>query len=67
MLVGRFSGPSRVTSVPSISMRPLLGSMKPAIMRSKVDLPQPEGPRMAQKSPAPTVEVERLDRSDRAE
>ena len=51
MFVGRFSGPSRVTSTPAISTRPAEGSTKPAIIRSSVDFPQPEGPRMAQKSP----------------
>src|SRR5262249_13855911 len=31
-------------SAPGHSTRPLVGSLKPAMMRSAVDLPQPEGP-----------------------
>ena len=32
--------------------RPVLGSIRPAMMRSSVDLPQPEGPTMEMNSPA---------------
>ena len=51
MLVGRRSGPSVVTSLPAISIVPNVGSTKPPIIRSRVVLPQPEGPRIAKKSP----------------
>ena len=51
MLVGRFSGPSRVTSTPPISTEPLVGSTKPPMILSSVVLPQPDGPRIATKSP----------------
>jgi hypothetical protein len=39
------SAPACVTSWPSTKMWPVVGSTKPAIMLSRVDLPQPEGPR----------------------
>src|SRR5262245_49947763 len=51
MLVGRRSGPSTVTSLPAISIVPEVGSTKPPIMRRSVVLPQPDGPRIAKKSP----------------
>src|SRR5262249_33503120 len=38
-------------SIPSIMMRPLSGISNPAIIRSKVVLPQPEGPSSAKKAP----------------
>src|SRR3990170_3981633 len=50
MLVGRRFGPRAVTSWPAISMRPVVGVRKPAIMLRSVVLPQPEGPRIARKS-----------------
>ena len=37
--------------LPSISMLPALGGMKPAIMRRVVVLPQPEGPSRDTNSP----------------
>src|SRR6516162_6093263 len=40
----RLAGGRLVTSAPSISIRPPVASSSPAISRSKVDLPQPEGP-----------------------
>src|SRR4029450_12160356 len=48
-LGGRF-----VTSLPSIRMRPLSTSSRPASMRRLVDLPQPEGPTRTRNSPSPT-------------
>ena len=36
-------------------MRPAVGRMSPAIRRSAVDLPQPEGPRSDTKSPRLTT------------
>ena len=40
--------------------RPEVGSSSPAIMRSVVVLPQPEGPSMTKNSPSSTVKVESL-------
>ena len=40
---------------PAISMRPELGGIRPAIIRSTVDLPQPDGPSRETKSPCPTT------------
>src|SRR5262252_1628917 len=52
----RFSGgsaPSGEDSTrPSISMVPAVGSMKPAIMRKVVVLPQPDGPSSETNSPS---------------
>ena len=42
--IRRCAGASDVTSRPSIRIRPSDGVSRPAIMRSVVDLPQPEGP-----------------------
>ncbi len=55
MPVGRFSGGSRVTSSPSMVMTPLVGVSKPPIIRSSVDLPEPEGPSRQTSSPSATV------------
>ena len=52
---------------PSISMVPAVGSMKPAIMRRVVVLPQPEGPSSETNSPSLQLEVEAVDRRDVAE
>src|SRR5437879_4862896 len=43
------------TSCPSRMTRPLVGWSSPATMRSSVDFPQPEGPRMVTKSLLPTL------------
>src|SRR5690242_11966438 len=42
---------------PSISMVPWEGSMKPAIIRSVVVLPQPEGPRSETNSPGASARL----------
>jgi hypothetical protein len=42
-------------SSPSISIMPSVGRMKPAIMRSVVVLPQPDGPSSVRNSPARAV------------
>ena len=42
MPVGRFSGGTRVTSSPSMVIRPLVGVSNPPIIRSRVDFPEPE-------------------------
>ena len=43
---------------PSISIVPAVGSMKPAIIRKVVVLPQPEGPSSETNSPCCELEVE---------
>jgi len=37
--------------------RPLVGRSSPAMMRSSVDFPQPDGPRMVTKSLLPTLRL----------
>lgn len=44
------SAPGPSTARPSSSTWPVVGKSSPAAMRSMVDLPQPEGPRMVTKS-----------------
>ncbi|MCY1367448.1 hypothetical protein D9M69_543830 [compost metagenome] len=51
MLIGRSYGGISVMSTPSRKMRPSVGRSKPASMRSKVDLPDPEPPSRAKISP----------------
>src|SRR5262245_38626192 len=46
-------------SAPGHSTRPLVGSLKPAMMRSAVDLPQPEGPSSDTNSPGETFRLRR--------
>ncbi len=41
-----------LTTLPSIAMVPSLISSRPASMRSRVDLPQPEGPTRTMNSPS---------------
>ena len=48
------TGSAAVTSSPSIRTRPLVGSISRLIIRSTVDLPQPDGPISTASSPAPT-------------
>src|SRR5882757_1984445 len=43
--------PGPVTGLPSTVTSPVVGSSKPATMRSKVDLPQPEAPMRKTNSP----------------
>ena len=52
MAMPRCAGGRPVTSRPSISTWPPLADSRPAMMRSVVDLPQPEGPSSTQKLPA---------------
>src|SRR5580693_7046885 len=47
-----------VTSSPASRMRPEDGSSSPAIMRSVVVLPQPDGPSRQKNSPSSTMKVE---------
>ena len=53
----RFHGTTPVTSLPPTSSSPAWCRAKPAMRRSSVDLPEPEGPRMAKNSPGSTVSV----------
>jgi len=46
-----------VTSIPLQRTRPLVGSVRRLIMRSKVDLPAPERPMMPTKLPAENPSV----------
>src|SRR6478752_752453 len=48
----------QVTSSPPRKILPSVGSSRPAIMRSVVVLPQPEGPSRQKNSPSFTVKVE---------
>src|SRR5579864_7089962 len=54
MLTGRRYGGTWVTSLPSMTMRPWSGVSNPAISRSSVVLPQPDGPSSANNSPSST-------------
>ena len=51
----RFQGGTPVTSSPSIRIAPRCARLKPAIRRSSVDLPHPEGPSSAKNSPGSTT------------
>src|SRR5918997_4087924 len=51
----REAGVAKVTSFSPNSTRPSSGTSSPARMRSKVVLPDPEGPSSATNSPSPTV------------
>src|SRR5271167_2658675 len=47
----RWRGSRSVTSSPSIEMRPASGVTRPPISRRSVDLPAPDGPRIAVSAP----------------
>src|SRR5580693_9696623 len=49
------SGEARVTSLPSNTMLPVVGSVSPAMQLKKVDLPAPLGPIRPMISPSSTV------------
>src|SRR5512138_886029 len=48
----RARGGRSVTTLPPMSTSPWVGSSSPAIIRSRVDLPEPEGPRKTRNSPS---------------
>src|SRR5512138_1514290 len=52
MAMPRAFGGSSVTTFPPISTSPAVGSSSPAIMRSSVDFPEPDGPRKTRNSPS---------------
>ena len=56
-----------MTSVPASSMRPASGSSKPAMRRSVVVLPEPDGPSSVKNSPRAMSSDTAVDRGDVAE
>src|SRR5579863_1777361 len=52
MAIRRSRGGSRVTTRPPIRTSPRVGSSSPAIIRSSVVFPEPEGPRKTMNSPS---------------
>ena len=50
-------GDDEKTALPPMRISPEVGRSSPAIARSVVVLPQPEGPSSVRCSPAPTVKV----------
>ena len=67
MFTFRFAGGTNVMSLPCNRIRPTSGISKPAIMRSVVVLPHPEGPNMEKNSPPGDRQRHVVDGSDRAE
>ena len=63
----RWFGGRWVMSSPSIVIVPAVGCSKPAIMRSVVVLPQPDGPRNETNSPRSAARLKSCDGDDRAE
>ncbi|MCY1376840.1 hypothetical protein D9M69_643610 [compost metagenome] len=57
MFTGRRLGGTPSMDAPLMRRSPLSGAMKPAIMRSSVVLPQPEGPRMEKNEPQRTLKL----------
>ncbi len=55
MLTSRSAAESRVTSRPPMRIWPSLAISRPAIMRSVVVLPQPDGPRSVTSRPGSIV------------
>ena len=55
MAMSRWLAGRWLTSSPSMSISPEVGSSSPAIMRSVVVLPQPDGPSSMKNSPSPIV------------
>src|SRR4051812_7076880 len=53
--MSRSFGATRLTTRPPMAISPFVISSRPAIMRSNVDLPQPEGPTSTQNSPSSMV------------
>ena len=53
--MSRWRGASSVTSRPPIEIVPALTSSSPAIIRSSVDFPQPDGPTSTMNSPSSIV------------
>ena len=66
MAMSRSFGRSSLTTRPPISIPPASASSRPAIVRSRVLLPQPDGPTSTANSPAGTVKVDASDGVRRA-
>ncbi len=64
MLTGRSNGGRPDTSAPPSSIRPSSGRSKPAIIRSVVVLPEPDGPEQREELAARDVEVDAVDGGD---
>src|SRR4051812_6799900 len=60
MFTGRLLAGTPIIDRPRMRMSPDVGCSKPAIMRIKVVLPQPEGPRMEKNSPGATLKLTSL-------
>ena len=60
--MSRSGGSSVVTSSSPIRIRPWVTVSSPAIIRSSVDLPQPEGPTRTMNSPSATSQRDVVDR-----
>src|SRR3990167_1798263 len=63
MAMSRWAGAMPITFLPAISSSPSDGSSRPAMMLSRVDLPQPEGPTRMRNSPGATSMSMRLSTS----
>ena len=63
----RSRGSRSLTTRPSMRISPAVGSSKPAIMRSVVVLPQPDGPTNTTNSPSSMVKLKSLHGDDGAE
>jgi hypothetical protein len=59
MLVGRWCGATSAIETLSMRISPEVGVSKPASIRSKVVLPQPEAPSSEKNSPPPMVKSTR--------
>ncbi len=66
MPTSRFHGGRRERSRPPTSTSPLCAWLKPAMSRSRVVLPQPDGPRNAKNSPGRIMEADVLEDMVRA-
>ena len=64
MAISRWLGGNSLISSPSSTMRPSVGNSKPAIRRSVVVLPQPDGPSSVTKLALFDVDVHVVDRDD---
>ena len=63
----RCAGPTLVMSLASISTWPEVTSSRPAMSRSRVDLPQPDGPDEHRELAVLDVEIDAVDHVDGAE
>ena len=61
MPTSRFQGGRPTCRCRRSARAPLLAWLKPAMSRSSVVLPQPDGPRKAKNSPGPDIEVDVLE------